>query len=274
MLADLHAGLRALMYKAGQIDPDTVDVAFETPVRAWVSSLTRPTLDFFLYDLEENTERRETAVQTTKGNGRGVHRLPPRRVDLRYMVSALTADIGDEHLLLWRTLVTLMKNPTIPAELLPPDTRALELPVLAAVAKPKDSDRALDIWSGLDTPPRPALFYTITLPLDLEIEITAPLVLTRTARYATSRDGRMVADQRTHFGGLVVDRQGQPVAGARIWIAGHARDPVISNAAGEYTLSDIPDATTLRLQIAHGTSPPTTAELAVASTDHTVVIDQ
>jgi len=186
-----------LLYQAGHIDPDAVDIVFEAPARAWIASLTRPTLDFFLYDLEENTERRQTAVQTSRGNGHGVHRLPPRRLDLHYMVSALTADVGDEHLLLWRTLVTLMQHPTIPAELLPAEIRALELPVLTAVDKPKDSARALDIWSAFDTAPRPALLCTVTVPVDLDIELTSPLVLSRTVRYADAAQPTKHLEQHT-----------------------------------------------------------------------------
>ena len=149
MLTDFHGTLRGLLYDRGLIDRADVDIAFDAPARPWIGGRTRPTLNFFLYDIEENTDLRNTGMQTARGNGVAVHRMPPRRFDLRFMVSAITNEIDDEHLLLWRALVTLMKYPTIPTELLPDVVRGYDLPVATKVTKPNDSPRPLDIWSAL-----------------------------------------------------------------------------------------------------------------------------
>jgi hypothetical protein len=242
MLADLHVALQRLLLERGLLEQDTVAIEFEAPSRTWVGSRTRPTVDLFLYDIEENTDLRQTGVQTTRTNGQGIHRLPPRRFDLRYLVSAVATDIVDEHALLWRTFVTLMKYPTLPAEVLPDSLSTQAYPIAARVTGSETSSRPLEIWNSLESPPRPALVYVVTVPVDLEVAITAPLVFSRTARYASTRDAAQVLERRMHIGGTVVDRRGHPVAGARVWIDGRAREPAVTNAAGEYTLTNVPAA--------------------------------
>lgn len=237
MLTELHATLRTLLYDRGLIDRGEVDIEFDSPAKAWIGRRTRPTIDFFLYDIEENTDLRNTAVQTTRGNGVGVHRMAPRRFDLRFMVSAITTSIEDEHLLLWRTLITLMKHPIIPVELVPDSARVYDLPVATKVTKPNDSPRVLDLWSALETPPRPALLFVVTLPVDLEIALEAPLVLTRTTRYARSLAGDVV-EHGVHIGGVVRDRKGRPLAGARVAAAGKVFEATTSDE-GEFVLPDV-----------------------------------
>src|SRR5689334_16423285 len=105
MLTELHTTLQQVLYQRGGIPADEVDIRFEMPTKQWVDSLTRPTINLYLFEMEENIELRQTANQMSRGNGQAQYRIPPRRFDLRYMVSVLTTVIQDEHLLLWRTLV-------------------------------------------------------------------------------------------------------------------------------------------------------------------------
>ena len=135
MLTDLHAALETLINKYSQVSPEEVDVRFEAPTKDWLASLTRPTINLFLFDVQENTEKRETNVQTVRSNGKAERRLPPRRFDLRYMVSALATEIADEHDLLWRMLATLMKYQQLPHEVLPESLRSLEPPLTTRMAR-------------------------------------------------------------------------------------------------------------------------------------------
>src|SRR5262245_47904139 len=115
MLTEIHQALGQLLWEEGRIPSDEVAIRFEVPTREWICSLTLPTIDLFLFDLKENTDLRQTALQTSVRNGRAEHRMAPRRMDLYYMVSALTTEIEDEHQLLWRALVTLMRFPQLPS---------------------------------------------------------------------------------------------------------------------------------------------------------------
>src|ERR1041384_3460251 len=110
MLNTLHTALDNVIRSEGRIDVLDADVRFERPDDDWVGSLTQPAVNFFLFDVRENVERRETNLQLQFKNGRAQKRLPPRRIDLAYMVSVLTTVVADEHELLWRVLGTLLKH--------------------------------------------------------------------------------------------------------------------------------------------------------------------
>ena len=62
MLAKIHHAVESLLHEQGRIDNE-VDVRFDAPTAKWIASLTRPTVNLFLFDVQENTEKRETNVQ-------------------------------------------------------------------------------------------------------------------------------------------------------------------------------------------------------------------
>src|SRR5436189_27331 len=102
MLLELNNTLQRLIYERGSISPREVDITFEAPTRERIDKLTRPTICLFLFGMQENAELRQSNFQTTRNNGKAERRLEPRRYEMRYMVSALTNSIEDEHQLLWR----------------------------------------------------------------------------------------------------------------------------------------------------------------------------
>ena len=278
MLSDLNVALQHLLEERGRIPAEDVDVTFDPPVKAWVDARTRPTVNLFLFDIEENTELRDAAVHTSREHGRGVHRMPPRRFDLHYLVSALTTDNADEHLLLWRTLVTLLQHPQLPRELLPDALCTTGVPLIGKVTKPEGAPRTLDLWATLDVPPRPALLYLVTVPVDLDVVIEAPLVLTRTARYArslaagTPDAGAPGAEVRTHIGGTVRDRRGHPHAGARVTVEGSAAEGAVTTRDGAFVLHGVPvGAVTLR--VSRAGRPPKLTKIVVPSDSYEVVVD-
>lgn len=272
MLTEFHHSLRTLVYERGNIPAADVDVTFDAPLKSWVGARIKPTLSFFLFDIRENTELRQTAPETLRANGRGVHRLPPRRFDLRYLVSALTTVVEDEHLLIWRTLGTLMKHSTVPNDVLPESIRAFGLPVTGKIAGPEETPRPLDIWSALESSPRPALIYVVTVPLDLEIETTAPLVLTRTERFARVGAPDISPDVRTQIGGRVRNRKGATVAGIVVSVEGRSGPSSVTNASGEFALAGVaPGALTLKIENPGGAT--TRVPITVPSESYDVVTD-
>lgn len=240
MLHALHPALQRLIWERGLISPDEVDITFEAPTRERIDRLTRPAINLFLFDLEENNDLRQTNWQVGRENGHATRHQPPRRVDLRYMVSALTTEIEDEHALLWRTLVTLLKYPELPEELLPEAITALALPVATKVNPGGEGRRLLDLWSALGAPPRSALCYSVTVPVDLDLVISAPVVLTRTARYRRTAGGDAPTETRVHIGGVVRTREGAALAGVRVALVERAAESVVTDAAGRYTLRNVP----------------------------------
>jgi hypothetical protein len=240
MLPELHNTLRTLLYDYGRIDPADVDIKFSAPKREEIDRLLQPAIFMFLFDLVENLElRRNAAFRVTTENGQATRRPPARRIDLYYLVTAISSEVDDEHRLLWRALSTLMNHPEIPQELLPEAYRDLDYPLAARVAQPNQTLNLLDIWSALNVEPHPAFVYVTTVPLDIDLEIRAPLVLTRSARYYNAREGAQAHFQGLQIGGVVRDAEGRPVEGATVSVVGRAREAQITDQNGQYQLRNL-----------------------------------
>ena len=272
MIHELHGALQRLVHEKGRILPDDVDVRFDAPKREWISSLTRPTLNFFLFDVRENRELRSSGLQSTRGANGTTFRMPPRRFDMRYMVSAITTLAEDEHRLLWRALATLLKYSEFPDEVLTESLRALDPPLIAQVANAEDEGLLVDVWGGLDAPPRPALLYSVTVPIDLDISFTSPFVLTRTARYVRTRGDLAAAESAIHIGGIVRDRAGRPLENAVVAVEGRAMQPLATDAEGRFVIPGV-DAGRLNLRITRDGKPPKLVALDVPADTYEIVLD-
>jgi Pvc16 N-terminal domain/Carboxypeptidase regulatory-like domain len=275
VLDTVHNTIKELLYAKGQIDPTEVEIEFNPPTKDWVNSRVAPTLNFFLYDLEENTDLRQAdydliSSKNAKGVSSSTRRVPPKRFDLHYMVSAISTVIDDEHLLLWRAMVTLLKNPTIPEQFLPENILKLELPVKGRVSQPDDGPRPMDLWSALETPPRPSLLYVLTVPVDLETGFESPLILTRTARYRLLEQESAAAEVAFHIGGVVKDRLGSPISGANVGLIGH--DKLRSDSLGRFVLTHVP-AGEVKLEVSLEGKKSKTVTLEIPSDNYDVTLE-
>ena len=299
MLHLIHAAIENLLRAEGDLPSGEVDVSFEMPSPQWLDSLIRPTLSCYLFDIEENTDLRQTSMETLRySESEAIQRMPPRRFDLRYMVSALTSEAPDAYEMLWGSLAILLRhNPLppahmprellgrllryapyppnevggelaallgdpasalvpLPAELLArpmaewlgdaPANRALGrrereeiaamplgeyaarymLPLASKVGRASDGPRATDLWGGLEIAPRPAVFYLLTAPVELEI---ASPIRTRVAGASVG-----VAPS-AEVGGTVRDGGGQPLPSVEFYVEERATRAV-SNERGHFQL--------------------------------------
>jgi hypothetical protein len=272
MINEVHQALRQLIYKRGRIEPAEVDIRFDAPSEEWMNSLIQPTISVFLYDIQENIEKRETNMQTLRSNGKGERRMPPRRIDLYHMISALCADPEDEHQLLWRVLGTLMKYSQWPVEILPDAVKSVEPPITSRMANAEDSRPSLDIWNALGTRPRAALSYIVTAPLDLEVTIEAPLVLTRTARYRNAFMPGVVDPVRTQIGGVVRNKAGRPVENVIVKLESTAENSK-TDTAGQYVLRNVPSGP-VRLSVLREGSIRKRVAVNVPAESYDIVMDE
>ena len=270
ILTDLQGSLKRLIYERGMIDPADVAIAFEAPIRSWIAARTGPTVDLYLYDIRENTDLRKGGLETTRTNGRGQIRMPPRRFDLCYLVSVLSTEIDDEHQVLWRLLLTLLKHPILPPELLPESLRKDDLPIPTKLELPDGAPKPLEIWSALDVPPRPAIGLVVTVPADLEFTFDAPLVLTRSARYRRLDAAIAPEDRRHHIGGLVTGLGNRPLAGATVSVAG-STSVSTTNADGVFTFWGLPEGK-VTFHVAHENKSKTVI-FALPSESYQVIMD-
>ena len=275
MLPEIHTAVRTLLYQEGGISPDEVEIWFRAPTREWADSLTRPAINLHMLHLEENLDLRETAYDTVRRQKMAEFRLPPRRIDLRYMVSAFTAEPDDELRLLWRALAVLMRHQEFPMELLPEAYRDIKPPLPTRVLQGDEGPKLLDVWSALSLEPRPAFGYTITAPLDLDITLRAPLVLTRTLRVgplsANGKPGTEGLEGDLEIGGLVLGHLGKPLPDVHVTVDGSAAEGSRTDDEGRFKLRGIRSGKqTLRARLPDGTMRTLVVDVPAPSYDITL----
>ncbi|GGK99820.1 Pvc16 family protein [Deinococcus radiotolerans] len=226
MIADVQQALRDLVYTEAQLPRDALDIRFAAPTSSWVSGLTRPTLNFFLHDLRENTSLRSMDFTQLPVAGGVQRQLAPRRVDLRFLVTVFFKsqldELGrDEWAVLWRVLAALLRQHDWDDAYLPDEARRLGLGVLGSVTQ---GDTPQAVFSSLGLSLRPHLQYTVTVPLDLNVETFSPLVLERNlvVRGDAHRDAPLVSQFRRSSWQLRAP-DGRPLADALVRSDGGAR---------------------------------------------------
>lgn len=180
MIHDVDECLRTLV-KRDALNGSRVEVAFDAPTREWSARQNAPAVSMYLYDIREDTSRREVAWETQRGADRIAtqHAMPPRRFRLSYLITAWTQRPEDEHRLLAAMLACFLRAPVLPADVLTGDLAGSSLPVLTTIALPPPSDRSIaDVWSALGGELKPSLDLVVTAPMDASIRIpAAPPVL-------------------------------------------------------------------------------------------------
>src|SRR5436309_13183071 len=112
MIDELDDVLRNLMIRELPIKNNEVDIAFQQPKKDWSARVSKPTLNFYLYDVRENNKLRQPSPAfLTEPNGARknsvVQRRHPIRIDLHYMTTAWATEPDDEHRLLARAIMVL-----------------------------------------------------------------------------------------------------------------------------------------------------------------------
>jgi hypothetical protein len=268
MLDALDETIKSVLRELGGLDSDEVDIAFEAPDREWAARVGKPTVNCYLYDIRENLERRQSLQWTTdrQSNGRALKRPAPRHFDLSYVCTAWTADVEDEHRLLWRVLATLIRCPELPPHLLQGNLAQIEWPVITEVAQPDGLLRdPADVWSALDNRIRPSVNVVVTLPLDDRDPIEAPLVLTRRLRF--DENGRTL--EYIQIAGTVTGEDGKPLPNVVVRVRDHAY-ATVSTADGRFWLSGLPAGTyTL---VAEAATTSVQREVSVPGTGYDIVV--
>ena len=175
MIHDVDESLRALV-KRDALNGSGVEVAFDAPTKDWVARRNAPVVDLYLYDIREDTTRRETAWEPVRDeHGRVTERRPPpRRFRLSYLVTAWTNRPEDEHRLLSSMLACFVRHELVPPELLVGQLEGQPLPVLLTVALPPTEDRSIaDVWSAMGGELKPSLDLVVTAPLDIRRSLEA-----------------------------------------------------------------------------------------------------
>lgn len=178
MISDLDEVLRELLVRDLPITNNEIDISFEQPKREWSSRLSRPSLNLYMHDIRENNKLRTQQPNmnvTINGNSATLSRQAIR-VDVHYMITAWTNDPGDEHRLLMRTLMVMLRYRELPEELFFGQLDDQEMGIPYKISQYDTQISPRELWSVLDNEMRPSLDLILTLAVNPYEDLTVPLV--------------------------------------------------------------------------------------------------
>ena len=241
MISELNETIKQVLIQKGALDPAEVDISFDTPDREWSASISKPTVNAYLYDIRENHQLRSTEWIVEKDqSGIATRKKNPSRIDLSYLITVWTSDIEDAHRLLWHVLATLSRYPELPEELLSGQLAGQEYPIKTTTAQPDGLFKSpSDFWGAMDNQLKPSINYVVTLPLDLEAATTAPVVKTKVIEF---KPPDTEAERLVQVAG-VVHEVGKPTQGIpkAMVVAKEARMTAETDTQGHYSFRKLPE---------------------------------
>jgi hypothetical protein len=181
MLHDLDATLRALL--DGELSTENVAISFAAPDDQFPpSSVILPAVDFFLYDIRENTELRDPQWTVEQVGDHFVRSRPPVRVVCSYLITAWPSDsapdpAADEHQLLGEVMRVLLRHRKLPAAYLQGELTGQEPPLPASIITEARLQSLGELWQAMGGRPKTALHYAVTVSVDVgEPEPAGPVV--------------------------------------------------------------------------------------------------
>ena len=270
MFNDVDETLKQHLIADLPITGGEVDVSFERPTREWSGRLTRPTLNCFLYDIRERTAfRDDNLIKQANGRGGFTRRIPARRIDLSYMITAWTREPEDEHRILARVLASMFRTAEFPRERLQGALLDSDYPLLARIAPGDHLTKPADLWGVLDNELRTGIVWILTAPLEAFAPVEGPLVRTRELRVGElGQDSRETSIQIAG----VAHKKGDAtvgVSGVRVSLAGTAY-VAVTGEDGRYAFPGVPPGDhTIRFQTQDGS----TGERAVSVPGETYDIE-
>lgn len=215
MISHLDKTLEALLRQKVPLSPESYDISFDIPIMDWTRKLSgdKRTVNLYLYDIRENQKLRTNEWQLKRNPDSTVTRKKPSiRIDLSYLITAWspaqTEPVVEEHHMLSQILATLFKYPTIPPDVLQGNLATIVPPpeIPALVAQPngfKDQGQG-PFWNAAGQHWKPAVQYTVTIPLDLQEAITGAMVTTKIHKY--QQEGHPETEEKLlQIGGRVVE---------------------------------------------------------------------
>ena len=217
-IADLDEALRRLLRRDLERHGfEGVAIAFDAPSKEWSGKLTGPTVDLFLYDLREASERADASRTERRGNGQAVVAPPPLRLELTYAVTAWTKAVEDEHRLLSQVLAILFSYPRLPSETPEGHPQASGLEgVETSVGRPREEKA--DFWTSVGGQYKASIDFVVHLAVSSGMTfVRGPEVRTQTVRTRLSEGPQTTLTELHRLGGTVRDGEDRPAANA--WVA-------------------------------------------------------
>ncbi len=153
----------ATVLKAKVIGTAAIGVAFDPPNKAWIAAVKGPCVNFFLFDIRENTHRRDVMYEEVRDDDGVVvaRRPPPLRYDLHYTVTAWAPKVLAEHKVLAAVLRCFSGMDVLPRDMLPPALAELPYEVLLTTGAGAKRSMFLNLGGELKV----GFELTVTVPM-------------------------------------------------------------------------------------------------------------
>ena len=222
----------------------TEQINFSHPA-ALKEQSTGPMLNLYLYDLRASKQRQHSGRQTERrlvSEGRQTSDVSwsPDWFDVSMILMAHDRTVLREHHLLTEALKLLLRHRSLREEFLAPALRGYgNLCMSVSTDTPIDVS---NLWSALSVSIRPAIFLTVTIPLQLG-KTTTPVVaqppVVRIHPYRPGSSDRTVASWHIAAAGVVKNAlTTQPLAGVEVVVTG-TKKAVMSNPEGKFFFENL-----------------------------------
>jgi hypothetical protein len=207
-IADLDEALRSLLRRElSRHGFEGVEISFDAPSKEWSGKLTAPTVDLFLYDLREATERSTNSPEQRTGNGGAFMVSPPLRLELTYAVTAWTKDVEDEHRLLSQALAILFSHSRLPDDVFDAEKAGVRGPADTSVGRPREEKA--DFWSAIGGQYKASIDYVVHISIESGARFErGPEVRARAVRLRKSDGPASTLEEFHGLGGTVTDAGG------------------------------------------------------------------
>jgi hypothetical protein len=228
MLNLLDESLEGFLRAVVPLPSKDIEVSFDAPDSEWSASVTKPTINLYLWDLRQSVQRRESGVQLVEENGVAVRKRPAPQVDCRYLVTAWTSETQDEHALLGAVLGALLQHDRLPADYLQGAYAPVRPVPRLDVASPDMKDTS-DFWSAVGGQLKPGLDLRVTATVDVaattaagppveELDVALQDIYddaTRSTNSLVGGEGEAGSRVVSASGAALVDERGRYVVRAR-----------------------------------------------------------
>lgn len=157
-LTALERTLQEWMREELPLPEDVGDVSFESPEGTWGTSVTRPTMNLFLFDIARGDQQPVALPPRRDATGTLVQERPAPAVAFSYLVSAWGGGVREEHQLLGDAVKAILRTPFLTAP-------ELVSPVQLALA---EQTRGRDLWGNLGGRLRASMVLVATTAVNLD----------------------------------------------------------------------------------------------------------
>jgi hypothetical protein len=162
-LSALEGTLLTWLREQLPLPADAGDISFDSPDPGWDATLTRPTVNLFLFDIARAAQPSVPLPPRRDPGGALTQERPAPRVSFSYLLSVWGGDVRQQHHLLGDAVRAVLRSPHLNP---PADSPELAGPAQLNLSETHEV-RARELWSGLGGRLRAGMVRVVTTGVPL-----------------------------------------------------------------------------------------------------------